>query len=124
MSEHYNAVEVRLDLIGGDPEEVETALQYLIDDLTYYGIERVARPAPASAPAGTRSAGSVEVGALLLLLGTMTVRELIRLLRDWLGRRRSGRIHLKIGDDEMILDAVSEKMQQEVSEAFIRRHEQ
>jgi hypothetical protein len=43
-------------------------------------------------------------------------------VQDWLNRRRSGTIRMKIGDDEIELTAVSDEMRQRALEEFLRRH--
>jgi hypothetical protein len=43
-------------------------------------------------------------------------------VQDWLNRRRSGTIRIKIGDDEIELTASSDEMRQRALEEFLRRH--
>ncbi|GIG69794.1 hypothetical protein [Phytomonospora endophytica] len=119
------AVTLVLDDAGADPEYLEEQLQLLIAALgegDVGHIERVPGPPP---PEGTRAGTGVELGALLIGLGGAgaTLPVLLGLVRDWLGRRGSGTIRVKIGEDELELGNASRAVQQRVLDDFLRRHE-
>jgi hypothetical protein len=47
---------------------------------------------------------------------------LIALIRDWLNRRGSGIVRLKIDEDEVEFNNASPELQQRVLNAFLSRH--
>jgi hypothetical protein len=61
---------------------------------------------------------------LLIALGGSgaTLPVLVGLIRDWLKRRGSGVVRLKIGSDEVELTHTSSELQQQVLDEFVRRH--
>jgi len=107
-----------------DQERVEEDLQYLIAELSHLHLDQVERVSDGPAPPGTRATGGVELGALLVAVGGSgaTLPMLIGLVQDWLARRRSGTIRLKIGSDELELTGASDAMRQRALEDFLRRH--
>ncbi|MEU1130229.1 hypothetical protein ABZ383_10235 [Streptomyces sp. NPDC005900] len=114
-----------LDTGDDDREYSEEHLQYLLAELSQLdltSIDRVLLPVPP--PPGTRSSGAVELGALVIGLGGSgaLLPVLVGLVRDWLDRRRSGTIRIKIGDDEIELATASDEMRQRALEEFLRRH--
>ncbi|OLE25489.1 MAG: hypothetical protein AUG44_15920 [Actinobacteria bacterium 13_1_20CM_3_71_11] len=117
---------VRLDLsdVDTDPERLEEDFRDLLDELAQLNGTEVDRPEEDDAPDGARSWGGVELGAALIALGSSgaTLPMLVGLLRDWLGRRGSGTIHLKLGSDEVRMDHVPTETQREVLAEFLRRH--
>jgi hypothetical protein len=108
---------------GDDAEQLEADLQSLIAELHELDLEDLQRPAR-SAPDGVRGVGGFELGTLLVAVGGAgaTVPALIGLLQDWLRRRRSGAVRVKLGDDEIELTGVSPKQQERLVEAFLARH--
>ena len=64
-------------------------------------------------------------GALLIALGGSgaTLPVLVGLVRDWLTRRGSGSVRLKIGSDEVELTHASSATQQRVLDEFLSRHQ-
>lgn len=117
-------VELMLDTRDGDAEQTEEELQYLLAELSELELPSIDRVTRGPAPDGSRSGDAVEVGALLIGLGGSgaLLPVLVGLAQDWLGRRRSGSIRMKIGDDELELTAASDEMQRHTLEEFLRRH--
>ncbi|WP_105974529.1 effector-associated constant component EACC1 [Streptomyces geranii] len=109
---------------GGDPEFVEEELQYLVAELDQLDVTGIGRVPSGPAPDGTRGEGAVEVGALLIGLGGggALLPVLVGLVQDWLSRRRSGTIRLRIGEDEIELTATTDEMRQRALDDFLRRH--
>ncbi|MEG3632582.1 effector-associated constant component EACC1 [Micromonospora palythoicola] len=107
-----------------DREYVEEDLQYLIAELRNLHLDQIERVSEGPPPPGTRATGGVELGALLVAVGGSgaTLPMLIGLVQDWLARRRSGTIRLKIGSDELELTGASDAMRQRALEDFLRRH--
>ncbi len=123
-----NAIQVRLvlDTEDGDPERSEEDLQYLLDELAQIDIASIERESAGPAPPGTRGAGVDAASALLIALGGSgaTLPVLVELIRDWLTRRGSGAVRLKIGSDEVELTHASSAMQQRVLDEFLSRHQE
>ena len=123
-----NAIQVRLvlDTEDGDPERSEEDLQYLLDELAQIDIASIERESTGPAPPGTRGAGVDAAGALLIALGGSgaTLPVLVELIRDWLTRRGSGAVRLKIGEDEVELTHASSAMQQRVLDEFLSHHQE
>ncbi|MGW3827759.1 effector-associated constant component EACC1 [Streptomyces sp. NPDC005071] len=119
------AVELVLDAEDDDREYVEDQLQYLLAELGHLDIASIERsPSLLPTPPGARSSGALELGALVIGLGSSgaLLPTLVGLVQDWLNRRRSGTIRIKIGDDEIELTASSDEMRQRALEEFLRRH--
>jgi hypothetical protein len=113
-----------LDDHDADPERIEEDLRSLLDDVAELDGVEVDRVDTGPLPPGVRSGGAVEVGAALIALGGggAVLPMLVGLLRDWLGRRSSGSIRLKIGSDEVEMDQVPTEVQREVLRDFLDRH--
>ena len=120
-----NAVTLIFDDAEADPEYLEEQLQILIAELDDNEVGEIARVPGPPAPDGTRAAAGVELGALLIGLGGAgaTLPVLIGLLRDWLGRRTSGTIRLKFGEDEIEVAGATKAERQRFIDDFLRRHE-
>jgi hypothetical protein len=121
------AMRLRLVLAAQDEDEerIEQDLHYLLDELDQAGAASIERAAAGPAPPGTRSAGVDAAGALLIALGGSgaTLPVLVGLVRDWLARRGSGMVRLKIGSDEIELTNASSAMQQRALDDFLSRHQ-
>src|SRR5690348_16411230 len=96
-----------------DREQLEEDMRYLVDELAQLSGAEVARPEATPPPAGARGSTGVQLGAALVALGSSgaTLPMLVALVRDWLGRRNAGTIHLKIGSDEVRMDHVPSQTQ-------------
>lgn len=117
-------VVLRIGAQDDDPAQAEEHLQSLIDEVRQLDLEAIDRVHQGPPPPGSRSGGAVETGALLLGLGGSgaLLPVLAGLVQDWLKRRRSGTVRMKIGDDEIELTAASDEAQRQALEAFLRRH--
>jgi len=123
-----DAIQVRLvlDDEDGDQERGEEDLRYLLDELAQIDISSIEREPAGPAPPGTRGAGVDAAAALLIALGGSgaTLPVLVGLVRDWLTRRGSGAVRLKIGEDEVELTHASSAMQQRMLDEFLSRHQE
>ncbi|MEV5491742.1 hypothetical protein AB0L47_27800 [Streptomyces bobili] len=110
--------------VGDDEEYAEEQLQQLIAELSELDLDSLDRVTQGPPPPGSRSTEAVQLGALLLGLGGSgaLLPVLAALVQDWLNRRRSGYVRLKIGEDEIELTGVSDEVQQRALEEFLRRH--
>ncbi|MFD7087275.1 hypothetical protein ACFV94_05580 [Streptomyces sp. NPDC059896] len=125
MAVEGTPVELVLDTGDDDREYAEEQLQYLLAELSHLDLASIERtPSLLPAPPGTRSSGGLELGALVIGLGGSgaLLPVLVGLVQDWLNRRRSGTIRIKIGDDELEVTASSDEMRQHALEEFLRRH--
>jgi hypothetical protein len=107
-----------------DDERLEDDFRYLLDEVAQLDGADVDRPTADPAPAGTRGGEGVQLAAALIALGGSgaTLPVLVGVVRDWLGRRGSGTIHLKIGSDELSMDHVPTQTQREILAEFLERH--
>jgi hypothetical protein len=121
------AVQMRLvlDPQDEDQERTEDDLQYLLGELVQIDGVSIERESAGPAPVGTRAAGVDVASALLIALGGSgaTLPVLVGLVRDWLTRRGSGSVRLKIGSDEVELTHASSATQQLVLDEFLSRHQ-
>ncbi|WP_190016347.1 hypothetical protein [Streptomyces lucensis] len=104
--------------------EAETVA--LVQELAELALHRVAPLPTGPAPVGTRSAGAWEAAALVITLrtGPALVRSLIELLQDWVRRRDSGSIEVKLGEHELRLTSTGRAEQREAIERFFTSVEQ
>ena len=118
-------VRLMLDGPGEDRERAEDDLQYLREDLAEIGVAGIERESGGPAPEGVRGVGMDTAGVLLIALGSSgaTLPMLVGLVRDWLVRRGSGTVRLKIGSDEIEVTHTSNAVQQRALDEFLRRHE-
>jgi len=124
VSSVVTPVRLVFDAEDNDPEYAEQQLQYLIEELRGLDLASIDRTPQGPPPPGTRGAGALELGALVIGLGGSgaLLPVLAGLVQDWLVRRRSGTVRLKLGDDEVELTAASDEVQQRALEEFLRRH--
>jgi hypothetical protein len=108
-----------------DDEAGERLVRGLRADLIGLDVDAVDPVAGGRAPDGAKSADPVTIGAMVVAMsasgGVFTT--VIGTLRDWLGRH-SGRhrISMTIDGDTIELDGASATQQQELVDAYVRRH--
>jgi hypothetical protein len=112
-------VKVRVTLVVDEPDE---DLLDLIDELEALDVDRVEPVSAGLAPKGTRAGEAVQLSALAVTLGPLLLQGLIVLVQDWLQRRRSGTVRIRVGDDEIELSGASSIAQQQALDAFLSRH--
>ncbi|MFJ9420399.1 hypothetical protein ACIRPT_40560 [Streptomyces sp. NPDC101227] len=115
-------LKVRLAFDGQDSADVaERDMEFLLEEIRGVAIERLVHPS-AAAPSGTRADESLTYTSVVLgLASAPALRALILLAQDWLARRNSGTIDIKLGEDELHLTSVSRADQRKAIEAFIDR---
>ncbi|GAA0677195.1 hypothetical protein GCM10010193_33070 [Kitasatospora atroaurantiaca] len=114
---------VEIGLVFSDPDGAETTereMESLIEELDQLPLLHMEHTPAPPAPHGTR-AGDVTVysSIVLGLAGAPAVRSLILLVQDWLARRTSGAVTLRIGDSELALEAGSPAERRRIVEAFL-----
>jgi hypothetical protein len=121
-----DVIQVRLVLdTQGEPQErAEQDLQYLLDDILQIGGTKVDREPAGPRPPGAKVVDAVTVGALLIALGSSgaALPALVGLVRDWLARRGTGTVRLKIGSDEVEITEASSELQRRALDEFLTRH--
>ena len=98
--------------------EAETTA--LMEELAGLALHRVTPLSAGPAPVGTRSVEAWEAAALVITLRTAPtlVQSLVGLLQDWLRRRNSGSIEMKLGEHELRLTSAGRAEQREAIERF------
>ncbi|MFJ6565585.1 hypothetical protein ACIQMV_38250 [Streptomyces sp. NPDC091412] len=114
---------IEVGLVFGDPngEDVtEREMESLIEELDQLPLLHMAHSPAPPPPDGTR-AGSVTIYSSLVLglAGAPAVRSLILLVQDWLARRTTGTITLRIEGNELNLEAGSPAERRRIVEAFL-----
>lgn len=110
-------------LLDDDSDLADRAIRQLRRELAEHEID--VRAVEATAPAGSKG-DATAINAVAIALGGAggMVPVLITILRDWVGRRSAPqRVRMTIGDETLELDAASPQEQQQLLEAFLRRHE-
>ncbi|OKJ15841.1 effector-associated constant component EACC1 [Kitasatospora sp. CB01950] len=113
-------------LIFSDPdgmEATEREMESLIEELDQLPLVHLEHSPAPPAPQGTRAGDATVYSSLVLgLAGAPAVRSLILLVQDWLARRTSGTVTLRIGDDELVMEAGSPADRRRIAEAFLAHH--
>jgi Effector Associated Constant Component 1 len=117
-------VELFVDPDDQDIQRTADDTVSLLEQLRQLDIESVQAPASNESPPGTRGAAGYEIGSLVVVAAAtkLVLGSLIGLLRDWLARRQSGSIKIKVGDDELTLTYASREAQKQALDAFIERN--
>ncbi|GAA4830215.1 hypothetical protein [Kitasatospora terrestris] len=110
-------------LVFSDPDGVEATereMESLLEELHQLPLLHLEHAPAPLAPHGTRAADTTLYSSLILsLAGAPAVRSLILLVQDWLARRTSGKVTLRIGDNELILESGSPAERRRNVEAFL-----
>jgi len=111
-------------LLDDDAELADRAIRQLRRELAEHEIDT--RAAEVTAPTASKGDGTAFSAVAIALGGAGgMVTVLVTILRDWLGRRPpQQRVKLTIGADSIELDTASPQEQQQLLEAFLRRHEE
>ncbi len=107
-----------------DHDRLEQDVEYLLAELSQLEPDHMRVRSADVAPPGVRGIGAVEIGSVLVALaGTRSaLGSLLHFAQDWIARRQSGTIKIKIDDDELELTFASRASQRKALEAFLDRH--
>jgi hypothetical protein len=110
---------------GADEARLEELALLLRQELLTLDVRSVEPVADGDAPPGTRGGLAAIAGLLSVSLapGLQAVGAVVMVVRDWL--RRSGGDHtveLSIGGDKIVVTGASNEMQQQLVDAWIRKH--
>jgi hypothetical protein len=114
--------------LGGDPDEdagqIADATAQLRRDLLNLDVDSVQAPSAGEAPAGTRSAELVALGALAVsITRTQLLPAVVTAIQSWLTRSRQRSVKLVIGGDSLELTQVGSAEQRRLTDEWLRRHE-
>ncbi|MFD7547338.1 hypothetical protein ACFV0R_20890 [Streptomyces sp. NPDC059578] len=121
MKRSAESIEVGLVFESPDGAEVtEQEMESLIEELDQLPLlHRTHSPAPPPPP-GTRAGDTTLYSSLILgLAGAPAMRSLVLLVQDWLARRTTGTVTLRIEDNELHLEAGSPAERRRMVEAFL-----
>ncbi|GHH17593.1 hypothetical protein [Streptomyces lanatus] len=115
---------------GAEAERLADLTRYLREELLQLDVDDVKAAPGEEPPPGARVVGVVEVGTLLVTLGSSVtaLNQVVGVLRDWLGRFRNTRedtrpaLKLKLGDDVLEISEASDEQVAQALGAFLQRH--
>ncbi len=114
---------IEVGLVFGDPdgrEATEREMESLIEELDQLALLHLTHSPAPPPPPGTRAGDATVYSSLALgLAGAPAVRSLILLVQDWLARRTSGTVTLRIKGSELNLEAGSPAERRRIVEAFL-----
>ncbi|MDX2935063.1 hypothetical protein [Streptomyces ipomoeae] len=114
-----------MELVLSDDDDslrLERDMEYLLEDLKRLNVTDLRHLSAGPAPDGTRGGDVVTYTSVILgIAGMPALRSLIGLVQDWLTRRNSGTVELKIGEDELRLTSVSRVEQRRAIDAFVAK---
>jgi hypothetical protein len=119
------ASQVRVDVVDpdADDEEVEELTGRLREALLELDVASVSRERAGEAPEGSKSAGALAAGSLLVsVMSPAVLSSIVELIRGWLGRRGSRTVKLSLGGDTIELTGVSDERQDQLIQAWLARH--
>jgi hypothetical protein len=118
-------IELTLRVDGGpdaDPEEnAELALR-LRDELRETDAASVKLGRGDDAPSGAKSGDPVELGTLLVgVVSSGALTAVLTTANSWIARQKRGRVHVKLGDDELLLSGMPSEDQQRLIDHWLSR---
>lgn len=115
----------RFVTVDDDDEAIEEAAHRLRRELHQLDGVRSVEPAKSAtvAPDGARAGELAELGTLLAALAAQAdlVAGVLRVVGDWQRRRGRGRVEVRIGEHELVLDNATADEQRRLVAAFIDR---
>ncbi len=117
-------ISLSVDPASGDEDRVTEDAISLARELRQLDVHSVESMSRAGSPAGTRSVDMVSVGSLVVLAtgSRVLLKSVLDIVQDWLARRQSGMVSVKIGNDELILTYTGKSEKSKVVDAFVTRH--
>jgi hypothetical protein len=119
--DEVNQVELVVAEAGADPEHLAELTVWLRQELVELPVESV-RLVQVDAPPGSKSAGGVALGQLVIAMGGSSVLvAVIQSVRDWILRHERRSAKLTCGDAVLELGGVSQTDQQRLITEWIER---
>lgn len=106
-----------------DVDELESLTFELREQLLELDVEDVDPVRQEDAPAGTKIAGTLTVGALAVTVGIPALRKALDVLKAWIENRPVRSASVTIGDKTIEIQAASKKDQRSLIDAFISAQE-
>jgi hypothetical protein len=122
-------VEVRLRVsdTDGDDSRTEEDTARLRSELSELDVEDVRLSPGAGPPEGTRAAGVIEMGGLLITAveTPVVLVQIVSIVRDWLFRNRGAyTAELVIGDDKLVVTGISGETQERLIREWLNAQAQ
>ncbi|SCG63018.1 hypothetical protein [Micromonospora humi] len=115
----------RFVTLDDDADTTEEAAHRLRRELHQLDAVRSVRQAESAtvAPDGSRAGELAELGTLLAVLAAQAdlVAGVLRVVGEWQRRRGRGRVEVRIGEHELIIDDATADEQRRLIEAFVDR---
>jgi Effector Associated Constant Component 1 len=123
MSGIPDEVVLRIDAgPDADAEEVAELALRLRDDLRANDVASVELARDAEAPERAKAGGAVEWGTLLVgVVSSGALTAVLTTANSWVSRQRRGRVHVKIGEDELMLTGMPTDEQRRLIDHWIAR---
>lgn len=123
MSDQPTRLTLQVSDDSADPEQIEAWTVALRRELLELDVAAV-DPLPGEpAPPGSRGAGMVALGALVVSLSNPDLlASVVSTVQSWIDSRRERSVRLVIGDDVLELHGLSSRQQQRLAEEWLRRH--
>lgn len=124
MSADKLRVELLVDPDGRDTQQTSEDTILLGEQLRQLDLESVQALATDDLPQNARAVDAFDAGSLMVVAAgsRLILKSLFGLIQDWLARRQSGAVKIKIDDDELTLTYASKSAQKQALDAFISRH--
>jgi|SRR5829696_1488211 len=120
MDEQYTLV-VALAEDDALPTEIDNLTSSLRRALSQTAVHDVRRAA-AEAPSGSKGAGAVELGALLVNLLPSVLGSVVTVVNGWLSGHAKRSVTMTIDGDSIVLTDPSKEQQRMLVEAWLQRH--
>ena len=86
------------------PEEIDQITRQLCTELRELGVESVNLPVGGAAPAGSKSADVLTLGALTVCVLPPMIPKLMEYLESWVGRAKERTVKIKIKAGDRMID--------------------
>ncbi|MFG2303504.1 hypothetical protein [Actinacidiphila glaucinigra] len=117
--------EIWVELEGAadsDQEELEALTLELRQHLLEFEVEQAELARRAVAPDGTKVAGALTVGALIVTVGVPLLPKVLDVIKAWIENRPVRTATVTIGEDSIEVEALSSSDQRRLIDAFIASH--
>jgi hypothetical protein len=118
-------VQVEVVEAGADDGRLEILALLLRQELLMLDVDRVEPYQEGAAPEGSKGGLAAVAGLLSVSLapGLQTLGAVVAVIREWLRRSSSGRtVKITIDGDVLELSGATGELQQQLVDAFVRRH--
>lgn len=113
------SVELKLDVSGGDAEELERLTRQLRGQLEELDVDAVDLIPGGPAPEGSKALDWVVLGGLVVRYGPGTLSAVVRTVQEWVRRDAHRSVTIRDGDREIVLTAATADQQERLVEAFL-----